>query len=255
MTLTVGSFTLGGQWADSHSSDASATAPPGMPQTWQISPDVQVSTLRPGIWIHTSWHTYPDGSRVSSNGLVVQEEDRLLLIDTAWGEQSTEHLLQWISRELRHPVTRAIVTHAHEDRMGGASVLVRRGISFVAHPQTRTLARSRGWPEPDSVGDLSIGEATGLGSVEVFYPGAAHAPDNIVVWIPEGRVLFGGCAVKAADARTLGDTRDADLAAWREALLRVEQRYRLAATVVPGHGAVGGPELLRHTAELLAQRK
>ncbi len=30
-------------------------------------------------------------------------------------------------------------------------------------------------------------------SLEVFYPGEGHSKDNITIWIPEYKVLFGGC--------------------------------------------------------------
>lgn len=188
---------------------------------------------------------------MASNGLVVEETGSLLLIDTAWGDESTEALLCWIDQELPQPVTRAIITHAHEDRIGGAATLVKHGIPFVAHAQTRMIAAHRGIPLPESIGDLAPGGAVLLGSVEVFYPGPAHTPDNIMVWMPRQRVLFGGCAVKAKEATILGNIADADLASWPSAILRSQKRYGRAETVVPGHGAVGGPELLQHTADLL----
>jgi metallo-beta-lactamase class B len=72
-----------------------------------------------------------------------------------------------------------------------------------------------------------------------------------MVWLPAGGVLFGGCAVRPADATTLGNTAHADLKAWTGAIQRALERYGNAEVVVPGHGAKGGPELLRHTLSLL----
>ncbi len=228
-----------------------AAAPAPGVQSWDVNPDLQVRLLQPGIWLHTSWHRYPDGSRMASNGLLVEESGHLLLIDTAWGDASTGALLNWIDQELHQPVTLAIITHAHDDRIGGATTLVQHGIPFVAHAQTRAIAARRGIPLPESLGDLAPGSAVQLDSVEVFYPGPAHAPDNLMVWIPDRRVLFGGCAVKAEEATSLGNLADADLASWPSAMRRTQERYGRAGTVVPGHGAVGGPELLQHTVDLL----
>lgn len=84
-------------------------------------------------------------------------------------------------------------------------------------------------------------------------PGAANAPDNVMVWLPESQVLFGGCAVKSSQSTTLGNTADADLAEWTKAMQRAGDRYPQAEVVVPGHGEAGGLELLQHTAQLLAQ--
>jgi hypothetical protein len=30
----------------------------------------------------------------------------------------------------------------------------------------------------------------------VFFPGAAHSADNVVVYFPKKRLLFGGCMIK-----------------------------------------------------------
>ena len=45
----------------------------------EFSRDLQVSELRPGVWIHTSWQVLADGTRFPSNGLIVREGDHLRL--------------------------------------------------------------------------------------------------------------------------------------------------------------------------------
>jgi metallo-beta-lactamase class B VIM len=213
---------------------------------------VELRQIRPGVWIHTSHYVFPDASVIPANGLVVKEGGGLVLIDTAWGETLTADLLEEIEQEIKLPVLRAIVTHSHADRIAGADLLRQRGIPVYAHPLTIRRAAKVAIAMPtDSLPDLHRpGDAEGLGSVEIFYPGPAHAPDNVVVWVPSARVLFGGCAVKALDS-DLGNLADADTRAWPDAIHRVMERYRLAEVVVPGHGAEGGKVLLTHTLELL----
>jgi glyoxylase-like metal-dependent hydrolase (beta-lactamase superfamily II) len=81
-----------------------------------------------------------------------------------------------------------------------------------------------------------------------------HAPDNIVVWFPDQRILFGGCLIKSASADGLGFTGDADLATWPEAVRRVAARYH-PTLVVPGHGPLAlGDAPLRHTLDLLTTK-
>lgn len=223
-------------------------------QTVQVAPDVAVSLLEPGVWLHTSWYTYPGGARVPSNGLLVREGDHLLLIDTAWGELLTEQLLDWIDIHLGIPVTRALVTHSHHDRIGGAAALERRGIEVVAHPLTRRLAAEQGLPVPDTVAGLDTpGSAAQLGSVEVFFPGPGHTRDNVLVWLRDHRILFGGCAVRSASSTSLGNIAHADTAAWPQAIERAIRRYPAADRVVPGHGTVAGPELFEHTLSLFGR--
>lgn len=230
---------------------AACTArPPTAPAEWDLSPDLQVRTLAPGIWVHTSWQTY-GGVRVPSNGLLMRDGDGLLMIDTAWGEAVTDSLIDWAERELGLGITRAYSTHWHEDRLGGAAVLQRRGIPFYAHPLTVAEARAHDLPAPTPIAALAVGETASFGPVEVLYPGPGHTTDNTMVWVPSARLLVGGCAVKGAEAADLGNTADADVAAWPEAMRTAQAAYPDARWVLPGHGDPGGTELLEHTLALL----
>jgi metallo-beta-lactamase class B VIM len=213
-----------------------------------VTPDLQVRELRPGVWMHTSWQVLDTGQRFPSNGLIVRDGDHLFLVDTAWGEQPTEQLLKWIDGTLRLPVRAAIATHFHGDRLGGAAPLQRRGIAVYGHPLTPALAATIKLPAPQVLAGLGqVGGVDRLGPLEIFYPGPAHTRDNVVVWLPESRILAGGCAVRAGDATSLGNVADADVGAYASSMRRVLERYPKAEVVVPGHGDPGGVALLRNT--------
>lgn len=229
--------------------DADRTA--SSPREWRLGDDVLVTELAPGVWRHVSWSTF-GGKRIPSNGLVLRDGEETVLIDTAWGEEPTALLLDWVQRELGKPVTRAIATHSHEDRVGAPRTLAARGIPLLVHPKTVALAERRGVTTTRPIDALATADAATLGGVEVFYPGPGHAPDNVVVWIPRTRLLFGGCAVKSADAAELGNVADADVARWPDAIRAVQRRYPDPAFVVPGHGDPGDAALLAHTLDLLA---
>lgn len=216
---------------------------------------IEIHKLDDGVWMHTSYHTFPDGTQYPSNGLIVKDNKKLILVDTAWGELQTLQLLRRIESEIGLPVAQAVVTHAHSDRTAGVDVLDSNGIEVFAHPMTQTLAIKQGLPVPDNALDAvtQAGQFTTLGSIEVVYPGPAHAPDNLMVWIPEEKILFGGCAVRAGDAESAGNTADADIKRWLQALRFVQERYLTAKVVVPGHGKPGGPELLQHTSRLIGE--
>jgi cyclase len=74
----------------------------------------------------------------------------------------------------------------------------------------------------------------------------AHTSDDLAVWLPEERVLFAGDLVfsGAAPFVLMGS-----LAGSLAALARLRALGPLV--VVPGHGPVGGPELLTFTEEYL----
>lgn len=213
----------------------------------KVSESLTVQEIRPGIWIHTSRRELPNGIIFPANGLIVQYNDELLLIDTAWGADITGELLDWIETGIGLPVTKAIITHFHDDSMGGTPELVARGIPFFSHPLTRTLGENEGVPLPDSIGKMMIGDAVRISNVEVFYPGPAHSEDNLVVWIPGAEVLFGTCAVRTPEFPGTGNTADAHLGSWPEAIGRVLQKYPQVKVVVPGHGDHKDASLLIHT--------
>ncbi len=211
-------------------------------------PAIEIQQLRSGIWVHTSYHKLDSGIIYPSNGVIVREGEQLLLIDPAWGAAATKQLLLRIQREIGLPVKRAISTHFHGDRTLGVDVLAEAGIDVFAHPQTLELAASHGMPVPKfPLPELEPeGASVALGSVEVFYPGAGHAQDNIMVWLPKEKILYSGCAMRDMASNTLGNVGDADLLSWPIAIRRAQERYAQAEIVIPGHGEVGDARQFGH---------
>ncbi len=177
-----------------------------------------------------------NGQTFTANGLVVGP----LLIDTAWTAAQTEQLYA------QAHVRDVLVTHAHEDRVAGLDVLAKHGVVSYGLPRTQHEAKAHQRPAPAHV----LAEEGTLDGVIYFFPGAAHAPDNLVVYIPAQRVLFGGCMVRALDAG-LGPLGEADLKSWQLAIQRVSEKFPDATLIVPGHGEPGGRELLAHTRALV----
>ena len=235
-----------------------AVAPVRAGETGRASGDPRMRKLAGDIWIHTSVKDL-NVTPTPSNGLVIGSSEASLLIDTAWTRAQTQRVLEWADATLRRPVRLAVITHSHPDRMGGLAALMARHVVIHAYEGTARRARSSslGWTRDAFEFEESKRVRAGTYSIEAFYPGPGHSPDNVVVWIPEERVLFGGCLVRSARARGLGYTGDADLESWPAALARVRERYSGALWVVPGHGDAGDLSLLEHTASLLrrASRK
>ena len=70
---------------------------------------------------------------------------RPLVVDTAWTDDQTAQILNWIKQEINLPVALAVVTHAHQDKMGGMDALHAAGIATYANALSNQLARKRGW--------------------------------------------------------------------------------------------------------------
>lgn len=217
--------------------------------------DVALKQIHPDVWVHVSSWEFENGMRYPSNGLIVRQDRALFLIDPAWGEKATESLLKAIDEQIGLPVRLALSTHFHDDRVAGDEVLKAHGIKVYASALTRELAAETGNIVPEAVLTEvdTVGDAISLGPVEVFYPGPGHTRDNLVVYVPEADILFGGCAIHEAGRDNAGNTKDADLRAWPESLQRVQTRYPEVRLVIPGHGEPGGPQLLNHSIALVRQ--
>jgi metallo-beta-lactamase class B VIM len=215
---------------------------------------VNLQKIAEGVWVHSSAYRFPGAALVPSNGLVVEDGDALILVDTAWGELATLALLAKIESEIGKPVKKLIVTHHHYDRLAGVDILEARGAEVFSHPQTANLSAARGTPVPNtSVSALSAPKSRSkLGPVEIAYPGKGHAPDNIIVYVPSAAVLFAGGLVRGADQKTLGNTATASIEDWASSLAWMSAVYKDAKFVVPGHGKGGDASLPRLTLRLLA---
>lgn len=140
----------------------------------------------------------------------------MLLVDTAWTDDQTAQILNWIKQEINLPVALAVVTHAHQDKMGGMDALHAAGIATYANALSNQLAlqeglvaaqhsltfAANGWVEPAT--------APNFGPLKVFYPGPGHTSDNITVGIDGTDIAFGGCLIKDSKAKSLGNLGDAD---------------------------------------------
>ena len=214
-----------------------------------LADDVRVRRLAPGVWLHVTL-AGEDWGRTPANGLLIEEGVSSLLVETGWNVRQAELLLSWARDTLHRPVRAGVVTHFHVDRIGGVPALVAQGVPVSMREETARLAAERGRL---STPVQHLADAQEWESLSLFFPGAGHARDNLVVWHRNSGLLFGGCFVKDAGARDLGNVEDADLSAWPASLERVRQRYPDVRTVVPGHGLPGGAELLAHTQALLRE--
>jgi metallo-beta-lactamase class B len=210
---------------------------------------------------------------VPANVLAVQMPDGTLLVcSSPYETESTHAMLRWLRDTFRPPRIVAINTHFHPDGTGGNDAYQQAGVETYASDSTQALLATRGAEVRDATAQAmgpplrarmermqivpalhTFAAQNGLTltfggeSVQVFYPGPAHSPDNVVVYFPARELLFGGCMIRAASAK-LGYTGDADIENWAAAVRSIE---RFAPRiVVPGHGDPGGIELLQHTIDL-----
>ena len=212
-------------------------------------------TLAPvadGVWMHTT-STAINNAPFAANGLVIEGAHSVLLVDTGYNDRDANAVLELMRGAIpqRKPII-CLGTHAHNDRIGGLEALKAAGAQTFVHQMTQADAPLRDLPLAQHVwtGRLRRFGIGGRG-VEIFYPGPAHTRDNMVVWDEHTKTLFAGCMVRDMSWTSLGNVTDANIPAWPGSVEAVQSRYgaRLAR-VVPGHGLMGGAELLAHTKAL-----
>lgn len=217
-------------------------------------PGLKVTPLNDRVLIHTTYGVYQNAA-VPSNGLIIKTADGVVLVDTGWDDDgnldNSRQLIAWVRDSLRQPIRLCIATHAHADRVGGTKAFREAGIRVVSTPLTARKSEQAGYGAPEAVLPNDTTFTVGGEPIRCYFPGEGHTSDNIVVWLPNQRILHGGCFVKSVAAFGMGYLGDANLKEWGTSVRRVMQRFGTARVVVPGHDAWGDAQALRHTLNLL----
>ena len=232
------------------------------------TPEPTIERLTDSVWLHTSYEYVAPWGPIISHGMVIKTEAGPVLIDTMWNDEQTNALLAMIETTFGRTPIAAIVTHAHNDKMGGMGALKAAGVPSYGHPLTIEDAPKRQMQPPTEKiladtnltkliqtqeGEIAFriaDDETGDLGVTIFYPGPGHTRDNIVVFHEQDGVLFGGCLIRPGGSQSLGNTADGDVPHWGVAVKNVADTFPDAKIVVPSHGAPGGAKLLRHTVDL-----
>jgi glyoxylase-like metal-dependent hydrolase (beta-lactamase superfamily II) len=216
-----------------------------------------------------------------SNSLLIRaSKSDYVLVNTLCDNQGARQLVDWMKNSFGEVNLVAINTGFHVDNLGGNEFLLGKGIAVYGSDLTAKLITERGQAEksrllegfkspenkkyydayknlnfvpPNRVFDINEGLQlkTGDEDVNVFYPGPSHTIDNVVVYFPKRKILFGGCMIKSLDSKNLGYTADADLKEWPKAAGKILEKYSEARIVIPGHGNWGDIQLVKHTIQLL----
>ncbi|MBB1268591.1 DIM/SIM/IMP family subclass B1 metallo-beta-lactamase [Shewanella sp. SR44-3] len=211
-------------------------------------PGLSIEPLAENVYLHQSFQRVEGFGLVSANGLVVVNQGKAFIVDTPWSETDTAALVDWISVK-GYQLVGSVSTHSHEDRTAGIGWLNAQSIATFASELTNQILHESKKPlanHPFALPQASLFD----GKLEAFYPGGGHAKDNLVVWLPQSNILFGGCLVRSLDSTSLGYTGEAVLAEWPTSATKVLAKYPDVELVVPGHGNTGDKQLLIHTQAL-----
>jgi glyoxylase-like metal-dependent hydrolase (beta-lactamase superfamily II) len=237
--------------------EGSATSAPPPP----VVADVEPEEIAPGVYV------IPDGRvpLVPNVGVVVGDR-AALVVDTGMGPRSGQRVLDKARAITDKPLVLTI-THFHPEHGFGAQVFEREATIVYNREQAEELsAKGSGYIEmfrgfgdgvaaqlegvelvsPHVVYDGSAMLDLGGTTVELSHYGLAHTRGDQLVLVREGNVLFTGDLVenRLFPIFPWFPPQDSDVSGsrWIAVLERMERME--AAIVVPGHGEVGGGELV-----------
>jgi cyclase len=219
-------------------------------------PPPALEEVSPGVFAYVQL----DGSWGLNNTGFIAGADGVTVIDTCFTERRSRWFREAVEKAAPGKAIRTLVnTHHHGDHTHGNWVF-KPEATIVGHEKCREEVIAAGhsttglfpgveWGEirvtPPEVTfaeslTLWVDDQDGQGlEVQLLYMGPAHTTNDIVVWLPERRVLYAG------DLVFNGGTPFAmmgSVAGWLEAIERM--RALGAETIVPGHGSVCGPEAI-----------
>ena len=197
-----------------------------------------------------------DGSWGLNNTGFVLGSDAVVAIDAGFTEARTRALLQSIRSVTDLPLRTLVNTHHHGDHTNGNYLLP--AATIIGHELCRQKMLETGVPNviPNPLfpgvewGDLELTPPfvtfeeqltiyTDDLKLELIFVGPAHTTNDVIVWVPERKLLFSG------DLIFNGGTPFVMMGSVAGSLQALEKLRKLAAeTVVPGHGLVCGPEII-----------
>jgi len=205
---------------------------------------------------------------ISNAGFVITSKG-VVVIDALGSPALAKKLIAEIKKRTSQKVVAVIVTHYHADHVYGLQEFKQLGAKIYAQGEGRNYissetARQRliasrtdfaPWVNASThliSADVWIDQSFTLtiGSVEfkITRVGPAHAPEDLIIYVPSEKVLFAGDLVFRGRIPFVGN---ADSKGWLQALNEIESLN--PSIVIPGHGAhsINPTQDIRFTREYL----
>lgn len=180
----------------------------------QSNEKLRITHLTDNFYIFTTWKDYK-GTLFPSNGMYVVTNKGVVMLDCSWDSTQYQPLLDSINAKHNKRVVMCMATHFHEDRTGAFNYYRQKGIKTFATKETDMMCQRRKEKRAEITflknTAFRVGEREGEYKFNTSYSGEGHTPDNIVVWFPKYKILYGGCLVKSTEATDLGNLEDANI--------------------------------------------
>jgi cyclase len=217
----------------------------------------RVKALAEGVYSYEQLRSAGEEWFTTVSMFVITSEG-VLVADGQGNVEETQRLVDTIAEMTDQPITHVVIASDHGDHTAG-NVAFPGDAAFIAHPtsaQVLRAAASRWDPASNAPPvilptELVQDEATlelGGREIQILFKGRAHTGGDLVVYLPEERILF---MSEAYLHRVFPAMRSAFPSEWVEMIERVQDMD--VDIYVPGHGFVDSPEILREELEIYRQ--
>lgn len=217
-------------------------------------PKLKIAHLTGGFYIYTTYNTY-EGSKIPANGMYIITGNGVVLFDTPWDTTQFQPLLDSIRFKHNKEVTICIATHWHSDRTDGLEYYRQKGIKTYTTRLTDELSRKNNKKRAEYLIDNDTIFNIGQYSFETYYPGQGHTEDNIVLWFPKEKILYGGCLIKGAEAENLGFLGDGNIFEYETTLRNVQKKYPDPKFIIVSHHDWNNINSLKHSIRMAKKLK
>lgn len=218
--------------------------------------EVKFQPVAPGVYAfigQKSGRTYENEGLNANLGLVVTPAGALL-IDSGASFQGAQQIHAAVKKVTDRPVKWVINTGGQDHRWLGNSYFAAQGAEVIAHASARADMLARGGDHLAALKNelkekldgtvptlptrwlAGNDETLNLGGtvVEVKHRGGAHTPGDLMVWLPQQKIVFSGDIVYVD--RMLGVIPVSHTGRWLQSFAALEALQ--PARIVPGHGDV-----------------
>ena len=199
----------------------------------------RVQEIAPDVYTFEALRTFGEDV-VSTNSMFVVTTGGVLVADGQGSAEETQALIDAIGAVTDQPITTVVVGSDHPDHSGGNAAFP-ASATFLAHPTSAARLRERGGT-PGTIEEVSDERELTMGgkTIRVLHLGRAHTGGDLIVHLPQERVLFLGEVFMNRVFPSMASSYP------REWVATIQEAESLGADMyVPGHGFVDPPAVSR----------
>lgn len=205
----------------------------------------RIKELAEGVYSYEQLRSAGD-ERFTTVSLFVVTDEGVLVADGQGNVEETQRLVDHIAEITDQPITHVVIASDHGDHTGGNSAFP-EDARYLAHPTSAAALRASAASAnlPTDLVDDRLALDLGGRTIEVLFLGRAHTGGDLVVHLPDEKILF---MSEAYLHRVFPAMRSAFPSEW---VAMIERAQAMDIDVyVPGHGFVDSPAVLEAELEV-----